>query len=330
MPTIPVIMGLMDPIYNLFGWVLSNLYMWLENYGLVIIVFTILINVLLLPFGVKSQKGILKQQGLQDEINEIKRQFPDDPQRQQELQQALFQKNGISLTSGCLPSLLRLMLILPVFRIFQKPLQYIGGVSADNVAKIGDYLASNNLLTERGTEMLARSDIHIISTLQENASALGAVVEKGWLKLNQIIDLDFMGLNLGISPSWRPSDLFGDQSHVYLPLLILPILTIVAMVVQMRLTRKTSQAKTVDKEEIERAKKNPARSEQVPQGQEGAGMMRGMNIFMLILMVTTVFALPSAMGIYWVVNSVMSIAQSLFIYHFYTKPFRLELERDKT
>lgn len=56
MPTLPVMMGLMDPLYNLFGWILRNLYAWLENYGLVIIVFTILLNVILIPFGVKSQK----------------------------------------------------------------------------------------------------------------------------------------------------------------------------------------------------------------------------------------------------------------------------------
>ncbi len=325
MPTIPVMMGLMDPLYNLFGWILSKMYLWIEDYGLVIIVFTIFINVILLPFSIKSQKGMLKQQGLQDEINEIKRQFPDDPQTQQQLQQELFQKNGISMTSGCLPSFLRLFLILPVFRIFQKPLQYIGGVSADNITKISDYLVNRNLLTDQNVKMLARSDIQIISALQDNASALGTAVEKGWIKLNQLIDLDFLGINLGRTPSWRPSDIFGAESRVYLPLLILPVLTIVAMIIQMKLTTKISQAKVVDKEEVERAKKNPARSQQVQGIQGTEGMMKSMNIMMIVLMVTTVFALPSAMGIYWVMNSVMSIAQSLFLYYFYTKPFRKAL-----
>lgn len=325
MPTLPVIMGLMDPLYNLFGWVLSNMYAWLENYGLVIIVFTVLLNVLLLPFGIKSQKGMLKQQGLQDEINEIKRMYPDDPQQQQQVQQELFKKNGISLTSGCLPSLLRLILIIPVFRIFQQPLQYIGGVSAEHIENIKTYLIDNGLIAEAAQKQLQRLDIPVISALQENASALGAVVEKGWLKLHQLIDLEFMGINLGMIPSWKPAQIFGEQSHIYLPLLILPALTLISMIIQMQLMQKITQAKEVDKEEEARAKKNPAKKEQTTKNQ-AAGSMKTMNIFMIALMVWTVFALPSAMGIYWVINTVMGILQSLFIYKFYTKPFREALE----
>jgi len=45
-------------------------------------------------------------------------------------------------------------------------------------------------------------------------------------------------------------------------------------------------------------------------------------------MIWTMFTLPSAMGIYWVINSIMGIAQSLFIYCFYTKPFRLAMEKN--
>ncbi len=324
MPIYPVIMGLMDPLYNLFGWILSYMYAWLENYGLVIIVFTVLINILLLPFGIKSQKGMLKQQGLQDEINEIKRLYPEDPQMQQQLQQELFKENGISLAGGCLPSFLRLILIIPVFRIFQQPLRYIGGVSAENIAKIGELLKDNHLLTDAGIKMMARSDIPIISALQDNASALGTAVEKGYLKLSQLIDLDFLGLNLGMTPSWKPGDLFGENAAIYLPLLILPILTIVSIIIQMKLTSKITQTKEIDKEEEERAKRNPAKSAQQTK-QSNAGMMKSMNIFMIILMAWTVFTLPSAMGIYWVINTLMGIAQSLFIYKYYTKPFREQL-----
>ena len=328
MPTLPVMMGLMDPLYNLFGWILRNLYAWLENYGLVIIVFTILLNVILIPFGVKSQKSMLKQQGLQDEINEIKRMYPDDPQMQQQLQAELFRQNGVSLAGGCLPSFLRLAFILPVFRIFQQPLHYIGGVSLENIAKIGEYLTNNNLINETAAKMIQRSDIPILSILQSNSGALGDVVDKGCLKLNQLIDLDFFGINLGMKPSWKPAEVFGSDWRVYLPLLILPLLTIIAMVIQMTLTRKTSQVKVVDKAEIERAKQNPARAAQAPKDNSNPGMMKGMNFFMIGIMILTMFTLPSAMGVYWFINSIMGIAQSLFIYYFYTKPFRLALEKN--
>ena len=72
-PIIPVQLGLLDPLYNLFGWILGSLYAWLNNYGLVIILFTSAIRLVLMPLGLRSQRGTLRQQMLQTEVNEIKR-----------------------------------------------------------------------------------------------------------------------------------------------------------------------------------------------------------------------------------------------------------------
>lgn len=74
------------------------------------------------------------------------------------------------------------------------PLHYIGGVSTENIAAIGEYLTNNNLVSEAAQKLIVRSDIPIISILQSNSSALGDVVEKGYLKLDQLIDLDFSDL----------------------------------------------------------------------------------------------------------------------------------------
>ena len=80
-PMIPVQLGLLDPLYRLFGWILGTLYAWLNNYGLVIILFTILIRLVLMPLGLRSQRSTLRQQTLQPEVNEIKRRYGKDQGR---------------------------------------------------------------------------------------------------------------------------------------------------------------------------------------------------------------------------------------------------------
>ncbi|NLM77249.1 MAG: membrane protein insertase YidC, partial [Ruminococcaceae bacterium] len=110
----PVIaMGLLDPLYTAFGWVMRVLYDFTGNFGLVIILFTIVVRGLMIPLGIKQQKSTLKQQALQGEIANIQRMYPNDKAKQSELQMALYKKHGASPLSGCLPSILQLIIIWP-------------------------------------------------------------------------------------------------------------------------------------------------------------------------------------------------------------------------
>ena len=316
---IPVVMGLFDPLYWLFGNAMRYLYEWIGNYGLVIIVFTVILRAILIPMFVKSQKGILKQQALQGEVNDIKRVYADDPQTQQQLTMALYKKNGISTGTSCLVSLLQLLIIIPVFTLFQKPLHYVGGVAAENIPKIAELVGIEN------AKIIARSDIPIINGLKEHGQALGEAVEKGFMELSQLVDLDFLGIDLGMTPTWKPKLLFGaDTWRTYLPLLILPVLVMITMFISMRLSR-LSLPKGISKEERERENKNPAKAGQTPKD-SSAGMMKGMNIMMPIIMLFTMFSLPSAMGLYWLFGNIMGIVQSLIIYYLYAKPFNEHME----
>ena len=135
---IPVQLGLLDPLYRLFGWILGTLYTWLNNYGLVIILFTTAIRMVLMPLGLRSQRSTLRQHMLQTDVNEIKRRYPKDQVRVQELTQQLYKDNGISMMSGCLPTLLQLVVIWPIIYIFRAPLRFISGVNVHNIAKIAE------------------------------------------------------------------------------------------------------------------------------------------------------------------------------------------------
>jgi YidC/Oxa1 family membrane protein insertase len=323
MPIVPVTLSLLSPLYNLFGWFLGLLYDWIGNYGIVIILFTIVLRALLIPLGLKSTKSMVKQQALQPDINEIKRIYAKDPQKQQQMQMELMKKHNISMAGGCLPSLLQLIIIWPIFTIFRAPLQYIGRVSVDFVLKIADILFGNQVITEQVLKQAGTNDIPILNGLRSSASSLAEAVNSGLMKMSQLINTEFLGMDLSRTPSYKPGDWFGPQSHIYLPLLILPILTIVTMLIQMRITRMTTLAPQISKEERERERRNPAKAGQTPKD-PSAGMMKTMGWMMPLLMMVTVFTMPAAMGIYWVMANIMYILQSWLGYTLYVRPIKAE------
>ncbi len=324
---ITVQLGLLDPLYSLFGWVLGGLYSWLNNYGLVIILFTVMIRALLLPLGLRSQQGTLRQQMLQDEVNEIKRRYPNDAQKVQALTQELYKENGISMTSGCLPSILQLAVIWPIIYIFRAPLRFITAVPVHNLVKIGEVLETQGLMTAAQVKNIAIMDIPILNGLRDSGSALQHSVQNGWIELPQLINTNFLGIDLGMTPSYKPWEWFGSDWRVQLPLVFLILVTMFTYWLQMRVMRMSTARPEKTKEEKAREKANPAKRGQNPD--QAAGMMKTMNLFMPILMLFTMFSMPSAMCLYWLFQNVMYLIQSMLGYKFYVMPLRLAYEEEQ-
>ncbi|MDO5738323.1 MAG: YidC/Oxa1 family membrane protein insertase [Eubacteriales bacterium] len=320
---LPLLMGLMDPFSGLFGQILSKMVDWLGSYGLAVIVFTILLMILSFPLGLKQKKNMLKQSALQDDINEIARLYPKDMQKQNELRMELMRRHGISQMSGCLPMILQMLVFFSMWRPIQQPLHYIGQVSTANIEHIRQFLVQNSWLPASINEKyVLRNDIPIIDILTKNAKSLYGVVENGWMELRQMIDLNFLGIDLGMRPTINPKLLFGAETwRTYLPLLILPALTLITLLINMRMM-KLEQPNYQSKEEREREKRNPAKAGQNPD--PTAGMMKSMNYVFPVLMMFTVFSLPTAMGLFWVTRNLVMIAQSALTYFLYHRPFRAQ------
>ncbi len=318
-------MGLMNPLYTAFGGIMRLLYDLVGNYGVVIILFTILVRLLMFPMGIKQQKNTFKQQALQGEIAELKRIYPDDKQKQSQVQMEIYKKHGASPLSGCLPAILQLIVIWPIFRIIQAPLRHIMHVPAEQLEEIGVLLhgltdsAGEPLITQRAADSAATMNIPLINALNEHGFALAETVNRGLMSLHDLIDVQFLGMNLGFTPTWRPELLFGpDTWSSYVPLLSFPILVVITTLIQMKITRLTMPNRKKRAEEKERDKKNPARAGQTVED-KSESMMKSMNIMMPIFMLWTTFSLPAAMGLYWIIGNIMMILQSFSIYFLFTR-----------
>ena len=91
---------LSDIITVPFGYLLSFLYQLTGNYGVAMILFAVLVQVVLLPINAKSKKSMMKMSRLTPRVQEIQSRYANDPQKQNELIQKLYRDEGASMGGG--------------------------------------------------------------------------------------------------------------------------------------------------------------------------------------------------------------------------------------
>jgi YidC/Oxa1 family membrane protein insertase len=323
--------AILQPLYTVFGFIVKFLFDFVGNYGIAVILFTILLRAALIPLGLNQFKNTIKQQGMAEEQKDIQRRYANDKEKLQQAQMELYQKHGFSPFSGCLPSILQLIIIWPVYRIISAPLIHVMGVAKDAIGsvafdKAGAVTASSgiakilydlHLITNTQATQAQMFNLPLVDALKNSTEALGQAVSQGLMKASQLLDLTFLGMNLGKVPTYQPATLFGPEMGTWLPLMAIPILAVITTWLSMRITQSMmpgAKSAKQKKEEAERAKKNPAKK-----GQEGpdpsAGMMKGMQYFLPLFTLWISFTTPAALGLYWIINNVMSIVQQYVLYN---------------
>lgn len=313
---LPVV-ALLEPLYSLFGWIMRALYSVISNYGLDIIIFTVFLRLIMIPLQLKQHKTTLKQMQLSDELNDLRRYYAEDKNGFAMAQQELFKKHKISLMGGCLPSLLGLLIIWPIWRIISQPLHYIMGISKESLSSIAAKLAAQGIVPESVIKNVANSDIAVLNALRTNGPAMNDAVSNGFIRTDQLINLDFFGINLGMTPSFNPGQIFGEQMASYLPLLVIPVLAVITSFIVSSVSNNTNAMMLQNKRSKELAKLNPARDVVEDKTQN---MSKQMMLMMPLITLVTVFTMPAAMGLYWIVGNLMMIFQSYLLYYLYTKP----------
>ena len=282
-------MDILKPLYELFGAIMKFIYNTLsfQNYGFAIIIFTVFTKLLLAPFSIKALKSTGQNAEMQKEVAEINRLFKGNRERIAEETQKIYTKYNFSPMSGCLPQLLQFPIIMVLFQIVREPITYILGKGA----LVGSAL--NALDIKNATY----SQLEMINKLAENPSLIDSI--RGFTQ-NDIINFNFLGINLGRTPTIDFS-LIKDLPGVYLPLLLIPILAAATTYLQTFIMNKINQNKA-------------------DQGQPGAaGMMKAMTFMMPAMIAVFAFQVPASMGLYWIVGNIFTIGQQLIMNKFMNK-----------
>ena len=208
-------MGIFDTlIVRPFGLLLMWIYSIVNNYGLAIIIFATIAKLILLPFSYKSKKSMAQMSRVQEKVNKLQKQYANNRVKLNEEITKLYEREGISPMSGCLPSFLPLPIMFGLYYAVQKPLTYMMGFLEKPGTDIA-LLANAVGITDLASQNAYTVQITIAERLGEFFDASGKLMpEIANLSSNianylVYIDFDFFGLNLAQQPSFtNPSVLW--------------------------------------------------------------------------------------------------------------------------
>lgn len=273
---------------NLFGYLLNAIYGFIGNYGITIIIFTVLVKLAMLPFSVKQQKTMKKTTEIQMKAKEIQEKYSNDQVRQSQELMDLYKRENMSPFAGCFSSILQIILILSVFYLVSSPLTYMKKVDQ---SVITSYVKE---IEESKSEKLSYPEIAVIKEM-------GAKDEK--VNLN----MDFFGLDLSDIPS---------KDYEDWKVFIIPVLYVVTSLISMKLTMPaTPTVEAEDKNKTKEENNNENNNNQdVDMMQEMNGQMR---IMMPIMTVMIACIAPLGLALYWLVSNLLTLVERLFIKRFF-------------
>ena len=255
------------------------IYRFIPNYGWALIVFTLLVNLVLLPLRIKQQKSTARMSAFQPKMQEIQKKYAKDKNRQQEELMKFQQEYGFSMTAGCMPMALNFLFIFGIIEVVYRPLQYILGVSQDVIAQMVEI--ANSTLGESLIATDYRVQSALINLVKSNGEAFSSVLGDKLADV-QNFQMMFFGIDLGQTPlsSW-PSIA-----------IIIPILSVVTMIIVQVITMKMS-------------------------GQEMSGSMKALPWIMSIMFGYIAFTIPTGFSLYYTVSNIASFIQSLIAKRIY-------------
>ena len=120
---------------SLFGYLLSFLYNLINNYGIAIILFTIIIKLILIPLSINQQKTMKKSAKIQEKMKAIQFKYKNDPEKMNQEIMDLYKNEKMSPFSGCLTAIVQLLLLLSIFYLVKSPITYMEKIPTEDINK---------------------------------------------------------------------------------------------------------------------------------------------------------------------------------------------------
>lgn len=299
--------GLSDLIRVPFGYLLDWLYTFTNNYGLALILFSLIVKLVLLPMSVKSKKSMLKMSRLSPQVKALEAKYGDDKQKYQLAVQQMYKEEGVSMGGGCLWSFIPLIILLPLYYVIREPITYMmhnsRSVSEAIVAFIqasGENLGKNSYYAQ-----LAAAG-HIGDYMDE-LKALAVTANANL----QAMNFQFLGIDLAGIPTFR---FWECEGWGEIGLFLIPVVSAGLQAASMWLSQKMNNqvATNADGEQDADAAKAA--------NQTNATMM----LMMPIMSLWIGFSMPAAISVYWIAQAVFGAVQDCILTKHYRKVYEEE------
>ena len=335
-------MGLFDFLAVPLGYIMRLVYSWIPNYFIAIFLFTLLMRILMFPLSLQSQKKQSDRIRLAPRLERLQKKYKNDPQKLQQKQQALYEKEGVSMTGGCMPMIVQMVVLFGIIAVIYKPLSFLSTVPKDVVnaavaaSSINTYEANGDKTggtykAEDGTEYTVTfenklegntekdyyAELKMMQNMDANrADILFMIEEKTDYTADEAVayfdeiaamrnQFTFGKYSLLDNP-WRGG--LKDISPLWLIPLISGLTAILVSVISQYFNKQGMS------------------QEKMP-GQGCSNFM--MLAFMPMFSVYISFTVPGGVGIYWICSNVISLLQTVILNLIYNpKKIREQAERD--
>lgn len=326
--------AILGPIAKLLGWLMNGVYylmaqVGIENVGLSIIIFTIVIYLLLFPLTYKQQKFSKLSQKMQPELNAINKKYQGKKDQasmmaMQEETQAVYEKYGISMTGSCANMLIQMPLLLALYRVFINVPAYVDGVR-NNFTSLVDGIMATSGYQDKMTQFV--SDLKIVTqpaadfTVTDTTALSNTVVDvlykmnsSGWETLKETFPSlegtisatyetvshvnNFLGLNISDSPWQIITTNFANHSYLLvIGALLVPVISYLTQVLSMKMVSSQTSNSNSGNEQADAM----------------AQQMKMMNKTMPLFSLVMCFTVPVGLGIYWIAGAVVRIVQQYIL-----------------
>lgn len=292
-----------------FAWLVRLFYNLTNSYGVALILFTLVIKLIMLPFQMKSKKSMMRMSRVSGQMQELQKHYAKNQAKLQEEMQKIYEEEGVNPMSGCLWSLIPFPILIALYSIIRQPITHFMMLSKDVLQTVVQSAAdagvnlTNIVMMDKATgapalkdglyQMAAYGQINLVKAVQE----MGLSTPDGWFNVNY----KFLGLDLTATP-WEYVKNFTFTWAV-IGVILIPILAGLSQFVFSKLTMKTQ-----------------------PQADAAGGAsMKSMMYMMPLMSVYIAFIMPAALGVYWIAQSVFSLIQEAIL----NKTFSAKLSEEE-
>ena len=270
------------------------------SYGLAIILFTIVIKLIMLPFQMKSKRNMVRMNRMSGKMQEIRKKYANNQAKANQEIQKMYQEEGVNPMGGCLWTMIPLPILIALYSILRQPITHFMSIKQDVALSLIDKVQAAGLdistiatIKDGVAEFSPYGQIALVKLINEQLPQAVEGIDK-WFH----IDFNFIGLDLTRHP-WDAVKGF-EPTWAIIGLILIPILAGGFQFLMTIMTMKQS-------------------------AQQGAtGQTQSMMYMMCLFSVYIAFIMPASLGIYWIAQTVFSMIQEFFMNKFYNKKIEEE------
>ena len=296
-----------------FGWLLSQLYQFTNNYGVAMILFAILVKIILAPISAKSKKSSMKMSRMTPRLKALQEKYANDPKKQNEAVQALYKEEGVSMGGGCLWGFIPLLILFPLYTVIRQPIVYMLGESLE----VAEQMVA--VVREQAPTLFTQNDFYDQIIAARHLGDYAAAIQDAVPAVNEAVlinmDFNFLGIDLGAQPSFN---VFAWEAFNWatIGLFLIPMLSAGSQVFSMWLSMRMNNSVITNEKGIQDAE--AAKNSQANQ------TSKTMMWMMPLMSLWIGFTVPAALSLYWFIQGIVSLALDTYLTQKYRKIYDAE------